>query len=103
MDTTNHNTETWTFFSNHAHVLVCLAQTPQPTMRQIAHQVGITERAVQRILAKLDSAGVIRVEKTGRCNRYIIHLDQQLRHPLESHRTIGEFIKLIDNEYQVGE
>lgn len=103
MDSFNHKTETWTFFSNHAHVLVCLAQAPQPTMRQMAHQVGITERAVQRILAKLVAAGVIRVEKTGRRNSYIIDLDQQLRHPLESHKTIGEFIKLIDNEYQVDE
>lgn len=103
MDTINNKTETWTFFSNHAHILVCLAQMPQPTMRQMAHQVGITERAVQRILAKLVAAGVIRVEKIGRRNSYIIDLDQQLRHPLESHKTIGEFIKLIDNEYQVDE
>jgi len=92
--------EGWTFFSNYAHVLVCLTHTPQPTTRQIALQVGITERAVQRILVKLVTAGVVSVKKAGRRNRYKIALDQKLRHPLESHKTIGEFIRLIDNEYQ---
>ena len=99
MDTTNNPIESWTFFSNNVHVLVCLIHTPQPTTRQIAIQVGITERAVQRILAKLVRAGVVSVRKEGRRNRYELDLDQQLRHPLESHRTIGEFIRLIDNEY----
>jgi len=46
---------------------------------------------------------ILHFEKIGRRNSYIIHLDQQLRHPLESHKTIGEFIKLIVNEYQVDE
>ena len=103
MDNTNKQIESWTFFSNNAHVLVCLAHTPQPTTRQIAIQVGITERAVQRILAKLVLAGVVSVRKEGRRNRYELDLDQQLRHPLESHKTIGEFIRLIDNEYQADE
>ena len=103
MKNINNKIETWTFFSNYAHVLVCLTHTPQPTTRQMALQVGITERAVQRILARLVEAGVITVKKNGRRNRYTIDLDQQLRHPLESHKTIGEFIKLIDNEYQADE
>jgi DNA-binding MarR family transcriptional regulator len=92
--------ENWTFFSNNAHVLVCLTHTPQPTTREIASQVGITERAVQRILKKMVEANVLNVEKDGRRNRYKLDLDQQLRHPLESHKTIGEFIRLIDSEYQ---
>ena len=98
MGSINYKIETWTFFSNYAHVLVCLTHTPQPTTRQMALQVGITERAVQRILARLVRAGVISVEKDGRRNRYAIDRDQQLRHALESHKTIGEFIDLIDNE-----
>ena len=101
MDSSNNNTENWTFFSNNAHVLVCLSHTPQPTARQIATQVGITERAVQRILAKLVRAGIVSVGKEGRRNRYELNLDLKLRHPLESHKTIGEFIKLIDSEFQV--
>lgn len=99
MDKTHDKIDTWTFFSNNVHVLVCLTHRPQPTTRQIAVQVGITERAVQRILAKLVAAGVVSVSKKGRRNRYSLDLDQKLRHPLESHKTIGEFIHLIDHEY----
>jgi len=90
--------ESWTFFSNNAHVLVCLSHTPQPTTREIAVQVGITERAVQRIITKLISADVVKVSKDGRRNSYKLDLNQRLRHPLESHRTIGEFIQLIEDE-----
>lgn len=90
--------ESWTFFSNNAHVLVCLTHTPQPTTREIAVQVGITERAVQRIMIKLISAGVVKVSKDGRRNSYKLDLNQRLRHPLESHKTIGEFIQLIDGD-----
>ena len=103
MDNTNNPMESWTFFSNNAHVLVCLSHKPQPTTRQIAIQVGITERAVQRILAKLVLAGIVSVKKEGRRNRYELDLDQQLRHPLESHKTLGAFIRLIDSESQVVE
>ncbi len=86
----------WTFFSNNAHVLVCLTQAPQPTTREIALRVGITERAVQRIVTRLVQAGVLTVRKDGRRNRYELDLDQRLRHPLESHKTIGEFLRLIN-------
>ncbi len=92
----------WTFFSNYAHVLVCLTQTPQPTTREMAIHVGITERAVQRIVKKMVEAGVLKVEKEGRRNRYELDLDQQLRHPLESHKTIGEFLRLMNSESNGG-
>ena len=100
MNNANNNFENWTFFSNNVHVLVCLTHTPQPTTREIAIQVGITERAVQRILAKLVAANVVTARKEGRRNNYELDLSQRLRHPLESHKTIGEFIHLIDSEYQ---
>ena len=96
MNTNNNPIENWTFFSNNAHVLVCLTKTPQPTTREIAVEVGITERAVQRVLSRLIAANVIQVRKTGRRNTYIINAEKRLRHPLESHRTIGEFIKMIN-------
>lgn len=103
MSSIDNKFKNWTFFSNNAHVLVCLTHTPQPTTREIAVQVGITERAVQRIVKRMVEAGVLKVEKHGRRNRYLLDLDQQLRHPLESHKTIGEFIRLIDDEYPVAE
>ena len=97
MNNTDNKIENWTFFSNNAHVLVCLTHSPQPTTREIALQVGITERAVQRIMTKLIEAGVVTVSKEGRRNSYELDLNQRLRHPLESHKTIGEFIQLIDD------
>jgi predicted ArsR family transcriptional regulator len=96
MNTNSNPVENWTFFSNNAHVLVCLTKTPQPTTREIAIEVGITERAVQRVLSRLIAADVIQVEKLGRRNTYTINAEKRLRHPLESHRTIGEFIKMIN-------
>ena len=92
--------ENLTFLSSNAHVLVCLTHTPQPTVREMALQVGITERAVQRILVKLVTAGVVSVKKEGRRNYYELDLDRRLRHPLESHKTIGEFIQMIDSNHQ---
>ena len=98
MDNTAKREEDWTFFSNNAHVLICLTQTPQPTTREIAIQVGITERAVQRIVTRLVEVGVAKIGKEGRRNRYELDLNQRLRHPLESHKTIGEFLRLMNSE-----
>lgn len=89
--------EKWTFFSNNAHVLVCLTHKPQPATREIAFQVSITERAVQRILKKMLVGVVLQAKKVGRRNYYELDLKQRLRHPLEAHKTIGEFLKLIDS------
>ncbi len=58
-------------------------------------QVGITERAVQRIVQELEEEGFIRREKVGRKNHYEVLTQEQLRHPIESHRTIGDLLKLI--------
>lgn len=85
----------WTFMTNHAHVLFCIAQDAGLRLRDVATQVGITERAVQRIVSDLHEAGFISVRKEGRRNRYEVHFDQQLRHPVERHRTVRELIALI--------
>jgi DNA-binding MarR family transcriptional regulator len=85
----------WTFLSNHGHVLVCLATSPQCRLRDVAQRVGITERAVQKIVGDLESAGVIERTRCGRRNAYVLHLEVPLRHPLESHRTIGSLVDLV--------
>ena len=87
----------WTIFSNHAHVLVCIVRNPEERVRDIAHMVGITERAVHRIIGDLEQAGVIARERQGRRNRYSVSLDRPLRHPLEAHRTIAEVIRVIES------
>jgi DNA-binding MarR family transcriptional regulator len=86
----------WTFLTNHTHVLVVLSRNPSLVLREVAVHVGITERAVQRIIADLESAGIIEREKVGRRNQYRIRIDQRLRHSNESHRTIGELLALIN-------
>ena len=85
----------WTFLSNHTHVLVCLAAHPDSVLRDVAAQVGITERAVQRIVADLEAAGVLNRERDGRRNRYQLALDTPLRHPLERHCRIGDLLGLV--------
>ena len=85
----------WTFLSNHAHVLVCLAQSPGIRLREVAFRVGITERAVQRLVAELEEAGYITRMKDGRTNRYTIHRDQPLRHTIEMHHTVGDLLDSV--------
>lgn len=85
----------WTFLTNHSHVLLVLAKDQAMVLREVAARVGITERAVQRIIAELEEGGFIVREKIGRQNRYRIRRDHRLRHPIEQHCTIGELLNLI--------
>jgi DNA-binding MarR family transcriptional regulator len=87
------NPRNWTFLSNHAHVLVCLAADPNSRLRDIAAEVGITERRVNGILADLEQAGIVTVFKTGRRNSYKVERRARLRHPLEAHKTVGDLLK----------
>jgi len=89
---------TWTFLSNHAHVLLCVAQDPDARVRDMAVEVGITERAVLRILGDLEACGVLTRHRVGRRNRYELRRDVPLRHPLESHRTVGDLIQVLQME-----
>ena len=85
----------WTFFSNYAHVLVCLAETPEATLREIAERVAITERSAMRLITNLDEAGILRRVKQGRRNTYLIDTSAHLRHPIEEHCTVGELLQTI--------
>jgi len=85
----------WTFFSNYGHVLVCLARNNQVRLRDVALEVGITERAVQKIVKDMQEAGFLTVSKQGRCNRYRINRRKSLRHGLESHCNVGKLLALV--------
>lgn len=85
----------WTFLTNHSHVLIVLAQNPSLVLRAVASRVGITERAVQRIIADLEEAGVIERERVGRQNHYRVRTNVPLRHPIEAHRTVGDLVGII--------
>lgn len=85
----------WTFLSNHGHVLICLARDPEARLRDVALAVGITERAVQKIVSDLEEADVVQRVRDGRRNRYRLFLDRPLRHPIEAHRSVGALLTLI--------
>jgi DNA-binding MarR family transcriptional regulator len=85
----------WTFLTNHTHVLVCLARHEDITLREVALQVGITERAVHAIVSALEAEGVLTRTREGQRNRYRINRSFRLRHPLESHRKIGDLLDLV--------
>lgn len=85
----------WTFLTNHAHVLFCIAHDPEVRLRDVAVRVGITERAVQRIVTDLQAEGYLEVTKEGRRNRYQVHADLPLRHPIERNRAVKALIDLV--------
>ena len=82
----------WTFLSNHAHVLICLAQNAEVRLAEIARKVGIGERAVHTIVHDLVEAGYVDLTKSGRHNVYKVRLDRPLRHPLEASHQIIDVI-----------
>ena len=87
---------TWTFLTNHAHVLLCLAHGESLTARELGSRIGITERAIQVILADLTVDVYLKKTKQGRRNLYTVNRKGRLRHPLEAHHTIGELITALD-------
>lgn len=86
----------WTFLTNHAHVLLCLSKYPDMRMRDLALEVGITERAVQRIISDLADEEYITIVRNGRCNRYLLNEEMPLKHPLEARSRIGDFLQMVD-------
>jgi predicted transcriptional regulator of viral defense system len=86
---------TWHFLTNHAHVLLCISVDSNITVRELAGQVGITERAVMRIIGELDERGVLERTREGRRNHYAIHQEAPLRHPVEEHCTVGDLIQMF--------
>jgi len=91
----------WTFLTNHAHVLIAISRNPELRQRDISELVGITEGAVQRILHELESDGYIARERVGRRNRYAVLGDRPLRHPLEAGHTIEEIIDTVNRNAAV--
>jgi Mn-dependent DtxR family transcriptional regulator len=85
----------WTFLTNHAHVLVCIAEDPNARIRDVAARVGITERGVQRIIAELEDEGYVTHARDGRRNVYRVRASQPLRHPVERHRNVGALLAMV--------
>ncbi|MFL5861216.1 MAG: helix-turn-helix transcriptional regulator [Solirubrobacteraceae bacterium] len=87
---------TWVFLSNHAHVLLCIARDADYRTRDIAEQVGITERAAQRIVSDLIAEGYLKRTKVGRRNRYEINRHAHLRSAAFRDLEIGPLLDLLN-------
>lgn len=88
-------TRPWTFLTYHGRVLVYLAKHPRATGREIAQEVGITERAIQQVIHDLVTEGYIVRQKIGRSNTYTIHPELPMRHNLERDHAIGAVLDAL--------
>ena len=86
----------WRFVTNHTQVLLCIARDPDARLRDIAETVGITERAVQRIVADLIESGFVTRERVGRRSRYRLNREARMRHPAQYEHEIGEMLDLLE-------
>jgi hypothetical protein len=85
----------WSFLTNHARALLCIAHDPGVRVRDLAAMVGVTERSAHAIVTDLVDAGYVIKEKAGRRNRYHIQEHLPLRDPITEERTIGEVLELL--------
>jgi len=85
----------WRFVTNHTQVLLCIARDPDVRTRDLALQVGITERAAQRIVADLAEAGYIDITRVGRRNHYAINGETAMRHVAQEGRDVGRLLDLL--------
>ena len=86
------NKHEWTFLTNHGRVLIYLAKKPQTTTREIAQEVGVTERAIQKVIFDLEESGYIIRHRVGRSNRYTLHPELPMRHNLEKEYSVGDLL-----------
>ena len=86
---------TWSFLTNHARVLICIAQDPGIRLREIGEAVGITERAAHRIVGELADAGYVSRRRVGRRNRYTIRSDLPVPDALARNRRVGDLLAVL--------
>jgi MarR family len=85
----------WTFLTNHAQVLVCIANDPGVRLREIGERVGITERAAHRIVVDLGTAGYITRQRNGRRNQYTINTDLPVHDPIARGHNLGQLLEIL--------
>jgi hypothetical protein len=91
---------TWSFLTNHAQVLLCIAHDPSIRLREIGDMVGITERAAHRIVNELDDAGYLARTRNGRRNHYEIHSQATLPDPLARGQKVGDLLAVLGADSQ---
>jgi DNA-binding IclR family transcriptional regulator len=86
----------WTFLTNHARALVCIAHDPGVRLRDVAATLDVTERSAFGIVNDLTEAGYVVKEKEGRRNRYRVQAHLPLRESIDPEKTVGEFLSALD-------
>jgi hypothetical protein len=92
----------WSFLTNHAQVLVCIAHDPGVRLRDIGERVGITERAAYRIVAELAAAGYITRQRNGRRNQYTINAQLPLPDPIARDQNVGQLLEILSASHGSG-
>ncbi len=85
----------WTFLTNHAQVLVCIAHDPGARLREIGERVGITERAAHRIVTELAAAGYITRQRNGRRNHYTVNAHLPLPDAIAHEQNVGQLLEIL--------
>ena len=88
----------WAFLTNHAAVLLCIARAPDVRLRDLAREVGITERAAQRIVNDLVAAGYVSRTRGGTRSVYRVHPELPMRRPIVRHREVGALLALLGDD-----
>ncbi|MCI4063934.1 MarR family winged helix-turn-helix transcriptional regulator [Micromonospora sp. R77] len=94
----NGSSRNWTFLTNHGHVLLAIARNPTARLRDVADEVGVTERAAQAIVADLEADGYLHRTRVGRRNEYTVNPSGHFRHPAEAAQRIGALLALFTDE-----
>lgn len=89
---------TWTFLSNHGHILVHINRNSDSKVKEIAEAVGITERSALSILSDLESSGYITIERIGRRNSYRVNSNKNFRHPMEAQQPISALLRIFSKK-----
>jgi len=91
----------WTFLTNHAVVLLCLVQNSRITGIEIAQFVGITERAVRRIISDLEREGYISKTRMGKRVQYVVNHTLPLRQKSQRQKDVGGLLRVLSGKRKI--
>jgi DNA-binding MarR family transcriptional regulator len=85
----------WTFLTGHGHALIVITRDPNIRLREIAVELGVTERTAQAIVNDLVDAGYVGRTRVGNRSRYEVHTERPFRHPVERDHAVGELLRVL--------
>ena len=92
----------WTFLTSHGHALIVITRNPNIRLREIASDLGVTERTAQTIVNDLVDAGYVARTRVGNRSRYEVQMESPFRHPVERDHAVGELLGVLARDGDVG-